>query len=154
MIGNFMPKTTVRATFLHEFNCSVRKHRHRQKQDAHVKKEVENRAEKELHVQVPTMLERLRANLSVVLDGSADGKEGDGAADKQAYRQQRVNKALDLSKRMNAKRLPEAERAKLPPGAIGSDESLTRGDGREPMWLYEPGLAKEASRWMQELEGS
>ncbi|KAF1949855.1 kynurenine 3-monooxygenase [Byssothecium circinans] len=70
----------------------------------------------------------------------------------QAYRQARINKVLDLTKQMNAKRLPEAERAKLPPGAIWSDQSLTRGDGGELRWLYEPDVAKEAEKWAQELE--
>ncbi|KAH8722616.1 kynurenine 3-monooxygenase [Phaeosphaeriaceae sp. PMI808] len=72
----------------------------------------------------------------------------------QMYRQERINKVLDLTKQMNAKRLPEAERAKLPPGAIWSNQSLTRGDGGELTWLYEPDLAKEAEKWAQELENA
>jgi 2-polyprenyl-6-methoxyphenol hydroxylase-like FAD-dependent oxidoreductase len=70
----------------------------------------------------------------------------------QTYRQERVNKVLGLTKQMNAKRLPETERAKLPPGIIWSDQSLTRGDGGELMWLYEADLAREAEKWVQELE--
>jgi hypothetical protein len=53
---------------------------------------------------------------------------------------------------MNAKRLPEAEWAKLPLGAIWSDQSLTRGDSGELMWLYEPDLEKEAEKRVRELE--
>lgn len=49
----------------------------------------------------------------------------------------------DAPRLMNAKRMPEAMRAKLPPGAIWSDQSLTRGDGWELRWLYEPDLAQE-----------
>lgn len=74
------------------------------------------------------------------------------AAKWQAYRQDRVKKVLDLTQQMNAKRLPEAERAKLPPGAIWTDQSLTRGDGGELRWLYEPDLAQEALKWVQEVE--
>lgn len=74
------------------------------------------------------------------------------AAQWQAYRQDRVKKVLDLTQQMNAKRLPEAERAKLPPGAIWTDQSLTRGDGGELRWLYEPDLALEAEKWVRELD--
>lgn len=74
------------------------------------------------------------------------------AAKWQAYRQDRVKKVLDLTQQMNAKRLPEAERAKLPPGAIWTDQSLTRGDGGELRWLYEPDLAQEALKWVEEVE--
>jgi hypothetical protein len=55
---------------------------------------------------------------------------------------------------MNAKRLPEAERAKMPPGAIWSNQALTRGEGGELGWLYKPDLAEEANKWVQELESS
>ena len=74
------------------------------------------------------------------------------AAQWQAYRQDRVKKVLDLTQQMNAKRLPESERAKLPPGAIWTDQSLTRGDGGELRWLYDPDLAQEAQKWVQEVE--
>jgi len=70
----------------------------------------------------------------------------------QTYRQERINKVLDLTKQMTIKRLPEVERAKLPPAAFWSDSSLTRGDGGELLWLYEPDLAKEAEKWVAELE--
>ncbi|PVH91324.1 hypothetical protein DM02DRAFT_664114 [Periconia macrospinosa] len=70
----------------------------------------------------------------------------------QTYRQERINKVLELIKQMNAKRLPEAERVKLPPGAIWVDQSLTRGDGGELRWLYEPDLVTDAATWVQELE--
>ncbi|KAI1503895.1 kynurenine 3-monooxygenase [Biscogniauxia marginata] len=69
----------------------------------------------------------------------------------QAYRKDRVKRVLDLTQQMNAKRLPESERAKLPPGAIWSDQSLTRGDGGELRWLYDPDLSQQAERWAQEL---
>ncbi|KAI0846346.1 kynurenine 3-monooxygenase [Daldinia vernicosa] len=70
----------------------------------------------------------------------------------QTYRQARVKKVLDLTNQMNAKRLPESERAKLPPGAIWSDQSLTRGEGGELSWLYDPDLAQEADKWVEELK--
>ncbi|KAI2468616.1 kynurenine 3-monooxygenase [Annulohypoxylon bovei var. microspora] len=40
------------------------------------------------------------------------------AAQWKACRQGRIKKVLDLTQKMNAKRLPESERAKLPPGEI------------------------------------
>ena len=48
----------------------------------------------------------------------------------QKYRQERVNKVLELTKQMNAKRLPPAEQAKLPPGAIWSDKTADRKSTR------------------------
>ena len=69
----------------------------------------------------------------------------------QTYRQDRVKKVLELTLQMNAKRLPESERAKLPPGAIWSDQSLTRGDGGELRWLYDPDMEQMAEEWAQEL---
>jgi 2-polyprenyl-6-methoxyphenol hydroxylase-like FAD-dependent oxidoreductase len=77
----------------------------------------------------------------------------DRAAEKwQAYRKDRVDRVLELTKQMNAKRMPEAVRAKMPPGAVWSDQSLTRGDGGELKWLYGPDLVQEAEKWVQELE--
>ncbi|KAI1410585.1 kynurenine 3-monooxygenase [Hypoxylon sp. FL1857] len=70
----------------------------------------------------------------------------------QSYRQERVQKILDLTQQMNAKRLPESEKSKLPPGAIWTDSSLTRGEGGELQWLYNPDLSEEAERWVQELK--
>ncbi|KAI5922717.1 kynurenine 3-monooxygenase [Camillea tinctor] len=70
----------------------------------------------------------------------------------QAYRQDRIKKVLDLTRQMNEKRLPESERAKLPSGSTRSDQSLTRGDGGELRWLYDPDLAQEAEKWVQGLE--
>ncbi|KAI1660480.1 kynurenine 3-monooxygenase [Daldinia decipiens] len=74
------------------------------------------------------------------------------AAQWQTYRQERVKKVLDLTNQMNAKRLPESERAKMPPGAIWSDQSLTRGEGGELGWLYNPDLTQEAEKWVEELK--
>ncbi|KAF2686353.1 kynurenine 3-monooxygenase [Lentithecium fluviatile CBS 122367] len=74
------------------------------------------------------------------------------AARWQSYRQARIDKVLELTKQMTVKRLPEAERAKLPPGVFWNDQSLTQGGGGELRWLYEPDLAEEAEKWVQELE--
>lgn len=94
-------------------------------------------------------------SLATLLSRLSDKVPLDKAAAKwQAYRQARIDKVLELTKQMNAKRLPEAARAKLPPGAIWTDQSLTRGDGGELRWLYEPDLAQEAEKWVQELEAS
>ncbi|CAH0043197.1 unnamed protein product [Clonostachys rhizophaga] len=73
------------------------------------------------------------------------------AARWQAYRQERIKKVLELTNQMNAKRLPEAQRASLPASAIWSDTSLTQGKGGELRWLYEPDLAKEAEKWVEEI---
>lgn len=73
------------------------------------------------------------------------------AAAWQSYRQARVRAVLELTNQMNAKRLPEAEREKLPPGAIWSDASQTRGAGGELGWLYKPDLAEEAEKWAKEI---
>ncbi|CAJ2507933.1 Uu.00g091190.m01.CDS01 [Anthostomella pinea] len=70
----------------------------------------------------------------------------------QAYRQERVKKVLGLTMQMNAKRLPESDRAKMPPGAIWSDHSLTRGDGWELRWLCDPDLTQEAEKWVEEIK--
>ena len=70
----------------------------------------------------------------------------------QSYRQERVQKILDLTQQMNAKRLPESEKAKLRPGAVWTDSSLTRGEGGELRWLYDPDMSDEAEKWAQELK--
>ena len=67
----------------------------------------------------------------------------------QDYRQQRVDRVLELTKQMNAKRLPPAEQAKLPPGTIWSDESATRGEGGQLRWLYEPDLDEDVAKWIE-----
>ena len=70
----------------------------------------------------------------------------------QDYRQQRIDKVLELTKQMNAKRMPPAEQAKLPPGTIWSDESATRGEGGQLRWLYEPDLDEDVAKWLAERE--
>jgi len=70
----------------------------------------------------------------------------------QSYRQERVQKILDLTQQMNAKRLPESEKVKLPPGAIWTDKSLARGEGGELRWLYNIDLSDEAEKWAHELK--
>lgn len=68
------------------------------------------------------------------------------AAKWEAYRKDRIKKVLDLTHRVNAKRLPEAATARLPPGVIWTDQSLTRGDGGDLRRFYDPGLAQEAEK--------
>ncbi|KAK7746795.1 hypothetical protein SLS53_001983 [Cytospora paraplurivora] len=77
-----------------------------------------------------------------------------GVALWQSYRQERVEKILDLTQQMNAKRLPESEKAKLPPGAIWTDASATRGEGGELDWLYNADLMGEVERWAQKITAS
>ncbi|KUI72922.1 Salicylate hydroxylase [Cytospora mali] len=96
--------------------------------------------------------EDVRALATLLSELSPDVPLDKAAVRWQAYRQDRIKKVLDLTQQMNAKRLPESERAKLPPGAIWTDKSLTRGDGGELRWLYEPDLAVEAKKWVQEIK--
>lgn len=49
---------------------------------------------------------------------------------------------------MNARRLPPAEQAKLPPGTIWEDDSATRGEGGQLRWLYDPDLDKDMAEWL------
>jgi len=68
----------------------------------------------------------------------------------QSYRQVRLDKVLELTKQMNAKRLPASEKAKLPVGAIWADEGATRGDGGQLGWLYTPNLTQVVDTWVSE----
>lgn len=70
------------------------------------------------------------------------------------YRQARIDKVLELTQQINAKRLPPAEQAKLPPGAIWKDESATRGGGGQLRWLYEPDLDEDVAKWIAAREHS
>lgn len=96
--------------------------------------------------------EDVRALATLLSELSPDVPFEKAAAQWQAYRQDRIKRVLDLTMQMNAKRLPESERAKMPPGAIWSDQSLTRGEGGELRWLYDPDLAKEAKKWVEEIK--
>ncbi|KLJ12372.1 hypothetical protein EMPG_09537 [Blastomyces silverae] len=66
----------------------------------------------------------------------------------QDYRQRRIDKILELTQQMNAKRLPPAEQAKLPPSAIWTDDSATSGAGGQLRWLYEPDLDEDVAKWL------
>lgn len=73
----------------------------------------------------------------------------------QTFRQERVEKVIELTAQVNARRLPLAEQAKLPPGAVWKDESEFKGEGGQLRWLYEPDLDKVVSSWVQgKTEGS
>lgn len=67
----------------------------------------------------------------------------------QDYRQKRVDKVLDLTRQMNNKRLPAADRARLAKESIWRDESATRGEGGQLKWLYEPRLEEDVSSWVE-----
>lgn len=96
--------------------------------------------------------EDVRALATLLSKLSPDVPLDKAATQWQTYRQDRIKKVLDLTQQMNVKRLPEPERAKLPPGAFWGDNSLTRGDGGELRWLYDPDLAQEAEKWVEELK--
>ncbi|KAI0424554.1 kynurenine 3-monooxygenase [Xylaria sp. FL1042] len=70
----------------------------------------------------------------------------------QSYRQERVQRILDLTAQMNAKRLPESEKARLPPGAVWTEASLTSKECGELCWLYNANMFEEAEKWAQELK--
>ncbi|KAK8092858.1 hypothetical protein PG999_014445 [Apiospora kogelbergensis] len=73
----------------------------------------------------------------------------DKAATKwQAYRQARVKSVLELTQQMNMKRLPESERAKLPPATFWG----ARGGSGGLSWLYDPDLSDEAVKWVEEIK--
>jgi len=65
----------------------------------------------------------------------------------QNYRQARVDKVLELTRQMNAKRLPAAEQAKLAKGEVW--EGGSKDGGEELRWLYEPDIEKEVMSWAQ-----
>ncbi|KAI0179361.1 kynurenine 3-monooxygenase [Hypoxylon sp. FL1284] len=98
--------------------------------------------------------EDARSLATLLAELSPDAPLDRAAARWQAYRRDRIARVLDLTQQMNAKRLPETERAKVPPGFFWDDQSLTRGEGGELAWLYGPDLAQEARTWMEELRQS
>ncbi|KAI1359989.1 kynurenine 3-monooxygenase [Xylaria arbuscula] len=70
----------------------------------------------------------------------------------QSYRQERVQRILDLTQQMNAKRLPESEKVRLPLGAVWTEQTLTSKECGELSWLYNADMVEEAQKWAQELE--
>jgi 2-polyprenyl-6-methoxyphenol hydroxylase-like FAD-dependent oxidoreductase len=84
--------------------------------------------------------------LANILD---DAKLNDGIKFWQSWRQERIDKLLDLTRRMNNKRLPAAEQAKLPKKEVWQDESTVKGEGEEMRWLYAPDLKEEVFSWIQ-----
>jgi 2-polyprenyl-6-methoxyphenol hydroxylase-like FAD-dependent oxidoreductase len=54
----------------------------------------------------------------------------------QDYRQERVDKVLDLTNQMNNIRLPEAERKLLPKDNVWKNQSAEVGEGGQLAWLY------------------
>ena len=64
----------------------------------------------------------------------------------QQFRQERVDRILDMTRRMNNKRLPAAEQAKLPEGEVWSG---TREDVEQLAWLYRPDLRDVVGRWVE-----
>ncbi len=70
----------------------------------------------------------------------------------QNYRQERIDKVLDLTRQMNAKRLPAIERAKLVESSIWKDESSTRGEGGQLRWLYDIDLDEVVDQWVREQQ--
>ncbi len=63
----------------------------------------------------------------------------------QAFRQDRTDRILNLTKLMNNKRLPPAERAKLPESAVWKG---TAEDTEQMAWLYAPDLEKVVNEWV------
>lgn len=61
----------------------------------------------------------------------------------QEYRQERVDKVLDLTNQMDNIRLPEAERKELPVGNVWRDASAAVGERGQLSWLYLVDFAKD-----------
>lgn len=69
----------------------------------------------------------------------------------QELRQERVDKILDLTQKMNNKRLPAAEQEKLAKDAIWGES----GDPREELrWLYQPDFNGTVSTWISKQNGT
>ncbi|MCJ1416418.1 hypothetical protein MMC32_002753 [Xylographa parallela] len=68
----------------------------------------------------------------------------------QTFRQERIDKVLDLTQKINAKRLPPSEQAKLAAGSIWKGEDL-ENEGGQLRWLYEPELKKHVIAWTEEI---
>ena len=64
----------------------------------------------------------------------------------QRWRQERVDRILDLTTAMNNKRLPLAEQQRLPKGAVWSGGVE---DTEQMGWLYEPDLEDVVLKWVQ-----
>ena len=64
----------------------------------------------------------------------------------QSWRQERVDRIVDLTSAMNNKRLPLAEQQKLPKGAVWSGRVE---DTDQMRWLYEPDLETVVATWVR-----
>jgi len=64
----------------------------------------------------------------------------------QEKRQERVDGVLELTRKMNNKRLPKEEREKLGEGQVW-DEKKGGGVGEEMRWLYLPGIEEVVEGW-------
>ncbi|KAL9131726.1 MAG: hypothetical protein Q9217_000401 [Psora testacea] len=63
----------------------------------------------------------------------------------QAFRKERVDRILDLTRKMNNKRLPLEEQLKLGPGEVWSGRE---GDTEQVKWLYGLDLEDVVDRWL------
>lgn len=68
----------------------------------------------------------------------------------QAFRQERTDRILNLTDLMNNRRLPPAERAKLPQSAVWRG---TAEDTGQMSWLYAPNLEKVVNEWVGQRGG-
>jgi 2-polyprenyl-6-methoxyphenol hydroxylase-like FAD-dependent oxidoreductase len=64
----------------------------------------------------------------------------------QAYRQERVDRILELTHQMNNFRLTEEERKLLPPETVWHDESAEGGVGKQYKWLYTNDIEEDMAR--------
>ena len=65
----------------------------------------------------------------------------------QSWRQERVDGILELTRRMNNKRLPLAEQQKLPPGELWTGRLE---DTEQMSWLFAPDLEVVVGKWVEE----
>ena len=70
----------------------------------------------------------------------------------QGMRQERVDRLIDLTVKMNNARLPKEMQDKLPADRIWRDESGGKGDAGVMRWLFQPGWEGEIDNWVGGLE--
>ena len=67
----------------------------------------------------------------------------------QGMRVERIERLLDLSRRLNNMRLPVEEQNKL-----GKEDLWESGGGEGMRWLYEPGIEDKVMGWVEKQKGS
>lgn len=64
-----------------------------------------------------------------------------------SYRQERIDAVLELTRKLNNKRLPKAEREALPEGEVWKEEGLGEGGKGQLHWLFCPEIEEAVEKW-------